>query len=145
MRVDLSTLTHEKVGALHGRITRSVVGFSRFLRLLFMSLFPVVVTGSFALAAALLKQPWLGLVMIGVIPVSVFLTVKQLISQRGVRLSLIRSREDMDGTVVELLNGLDYVRAAHTQKLEVERVTAVAEKRRGKEMSHLFQMSLYGC
>src|SRR5205823_715191 len=38
MRVDLSTLTHEKVGALHGRITRSIVGFSRFLRLLFMSL-----------------------------------------------------------------------------------------------------------
>jgi ATP-binding cassette subfamily B protein len=33
MRVDLATLTQEKVGALHGRISRSVVGFVRFLRL----------------------------------------------------------------------------------------------------------------
>jgi ATP-binding cassette subfamily B protein len=145
MRVDLSKLSHEKIGALHGRISRSVVGFSRFLRLLFLTLFPVLVTGSFALAAAVMKQPWLGLVMIGVIPMSAYLTVRQLLSQRGVRLSLMRGREDMDGTVVELLHGLDYVRAANTHEREIHRVGTVAEKRRVKEIHHLFQMSLFGC
>ncbi len=46
-----------------------------------------------------------------------FLTVRQLVSQKGVRLRLIRSREEMDGTVVEQLGGIDYVRAANTQEL----------------------------
>jgi ATP-binding cassette subfamily B protein len=145
LKADLTTLTHEKVGALNGRISRSVVGFTRFLRLAFLDFFPAVATGGFALIAALSKQPWLGLVMAGIIPVSFFLTVRQLISQKGVRLTLIRSREAMDGTIVEQLSGIDYVRAANTQHQEIERVARVAEKRRAKELRHHFQMSLFGC
>jgi ATP-binding cassette subfamily B protein len=145
LKVDLASLTHEKVGALHGRIQRSVVGFVRFLRLTFLDFFPAILTGVFALTATLTKQSWLGLVMMGVIPVSLYLTVRQLISQKGVRLTLIRSREVMDGTVVEQLSGIDYVRAANTHRREVERVARAAEKRRAKEIRHHFQMSLFGC
>lgn len=145
LRVDLAALTHEKIGTLHGRINRSVVGFVRFLRLGFLDFFPVVLSGLFALAAALTKQSRLGLIMAGVLPVSVFLTVRQLISQKGVRLILIRSREQMDGTVVEQIGGIDYVRAANTHQREVERVASAAEKRRAKEIRHHFQMSMFGC
>lgn len=91
------------------------------------------------------KQPWLGVIMAGVIPTSIGLTIWQLISQKGVRLKLIRSREEMDGTVVEQLSGIDYVRAANTHRYEVERVAQSAEKRRRKEIRHHFQMSLFGC
>src|SRR5262245_52569022 len=73
MRVDLATLTTEKVGALHGRIQRSVVGFVRFLRICLMEFLPAVLTGVFALLATVTKQPVLGLVMVGVIPISVYL------------------------------------------------------------------------
>jgi ATP-binding cassette subfamily B protein len=145
LKVDLGSLTHEKVGALHGRISRSVDGFVRFLRLFFLDFFPAVLTGVFALTATLSKQPVLALIMAGVIPASVTLTVWQLISQRGVRLKLLRTREEMDGTVVEQLAGLDYVRAANTLRHEVRRVARTAEKRRAREIRHHFQMSLFGC
>jgi ATP-binding cassette subfamily B protein len=145
LKVDLSQLTHEKVGALHGRISRSVDGFARFLRLFFLDFFPTILTGVFALAATLAKQPMLGIVMAGVIPASVALTVWQLVSQKGVRLTLLRTREEMDGTVVEQLSGLDYVRASNTEKFEVKRVARSAEKRRAREIRHHFQMSLFGC
>jgi ATP-binding cassette subfamily B protein len=145
MKVDLASLTHDKVGALQGRISRSVVGFVRLLRLAFLDLLPPLLTGLFALVAALTKQPYLALAMVGVIPVSLLLTARQIASQKGVRLKLIRSREEMDGTVVELLGGMDYVRAAHTHQYEVERVAAAAEKRRKREIRHHFQMSLFGC
>src|SRR5205823_13604180 len=69
MKVDLGTLKHDKIGALHGRILRSADGLIRFLRLTFLDFLPAVLTGIFALTAALSKQPLLGLVMIGVIPV----------------------------------------------------------------------------
>ncbi len=145
LKVNLGHLTHEKVGALHGRISRSVEGFVRFLRLFFLDFFPAITTGVFALAASLTKEPWLGAIMIGVIPVSIFLTVWQLVSQKGVRLRLLRTREEMDGTVVEQLAGLDYVRAANTQRHEVKRVARTAEKRRFRELRYHFRMSLFGC
>jgi ATP-binding cassette subfamily B protein len=145
LKVNLGHLTHEKVGALHGRISRSVEGFVRFLRLFFLDFFPAILTGVFALIASLGKEPWLGVVMVGVIPTSISLTVWQLASQRGVRLRLLRTREEMDGTVVEQLAGLDYVRAANTLRHEVKRVAHTAEKRRVRELRHHFQMSLFGC
>src|SRR4051812_11705801 len=145
MKVDLATLNHEKVGALHGRIQRSVVGFVRFLRLGVLEFLPALTTGALALAATVSKQPVLGLVMLGVVPVSVYLTVRQLVTQKGVRVGLNDSREAMDGTVVELLHGLDFVRAADTAGLELKRVAEAADRRRRKEARHHFEMTLYGC
>src|SRR5579871_5287300 len=145
MKVDLTTFTEEKIGSLHGRIQRSVMGFVRFLRITFLDFAPAVLTGVFALGATVIKQPWIALAMLGVIPVSVFLTVRQLMSQKGVRLTLIHSREVMDGTVVEQLQGLEYVRAADTHAHEVSRIDRAAEQRRGEELRHHFEMSLFGC
>jgi ATP-binding cassette subfamily B protein len=144
MKVELKALTEDKIGALQGRISRSVVGFVRFIRLVFLDCLPPLLTGLFALVAALTKQPWLALAMMGIIPASVYLTLRQLTSQKGIRLNLIASREEMDGTVVELLGGLDYVRAANTQDYEVRRVAQSAERRRDMENRHHFQMSLFG-
>ena len=111
MRVNLASLSKDKVGSLHGRIYRSVEGYVRFLRLSFLDSVPAILTGLFALIAAVCKQPVLGLIMIGVIPSAVFLTIRQLISQKGVRLKLLRSCDDIDGAMVEQLGGIEYVRS----------------------------------
>ena len=145
LKVDLATLSQEKVGTLHGRIFRSVDGLVRFLRVSFLDFFPALVTGAFALTMAVYKQPLIGLIMLGVIPVAVFLTVRQLISQKGVRLKLMRATEGIDGAVVEQLGGIEYVRAAHTHQQEVKRMARACEKRRAREVRHHFQMSLFGC
>jgi ATP-binding cassette subfamily B protein len=144
MQADLSRLTHEKLGALHGRIFRSVEGFMRLLRLAFLDFFPALLTGVLAIVAALSKQPWMGLVMLGVIPASLMLTAWQLVSQKNVRVQLIRSREELDGTVVEQLSGIDYVRVANTHQHEVRKVARAAEKRRSREMGHHVAMMFFG-
>jgi ATP-binding cassette subfamily B protein len=145
MKIDLATLHQERVGALHGRMARGVDGFIRFLRMSFLDFFPAFITGGFALAAAVAKQPLLGLVMLGVVPMAVYLTVRQMISQKGVRLKLIRSCEEIDGAVVEHLGGIEYVRAADTHAIEVKRLAKACERRRAKEIRHHFQMALFGC
>jgi ATP-binding cassette subfamily B protein len=144
MKVDLGILAQDQVGALYGRITRSVDGLVRFLRIGFLDFVPALFTGGFALAAMLSKQPMVGVAMAGVVPVSLTLTIWQLMTQKGVRLDLLRTREAMDGTVVEQLGGIDYVRAAHTHRQEVKRVAKVAERRRSKELRHHFEMSVFG-
>jgi ATP-binding cassette subfamily B protein len=145
LKLDLGHLTKEKVGVLHGRIFRSVDGLVRFLRLGFLDFMPAIFTGLFALAVALFKQPILGLVMIGVIPISVFLTIRQLITQKGVRIQLMRDCETIDGAVVEQLGGLEYIRVANTLHQEVARLASAMEIRRRREMRHHFAMSLFGC
>src|SRR5262249_48875607 len=44
MKINLATLSKEKVGTLHGRIYRSVEGFVRFLRLSFLDFIPALLT-----------------------------------------------------------------------------------------------------
>jgi ATP-binding cassette subfamily B protein len=145
MKVDLSILAGDQVGSLYGRITRSADGFVRFLRISFLDFVPALFTGLFALAAAMSKQPWVALAMVGVVPISLVLTIWQLITQKHIRLDLMRTREVMDGTVVELLSGIDYVRAANSHRRELVRVARTAERQRSREIRHHFEMSLFGC
>ncbi len=145
LRGDLTLLSGKKVGALHGTIFRSVDGLVRFVRLMFLDCLPAVLTGLFALLAALTKQPALGLIMLGVIPLAIHLTIRQLRSQKGVRLDLMRDCEEIDGAVVEQLSGAEYIRVAHTYDPEMLRLFQTAEKRRNREVRHHFQMSLFGC
>jgi ATP-binding cassette subfamily B protein len=144
LKINLASLSKEKIGALHGRIYRSVEGFVRFLRISLLDFAPAVLTGTFALITGVCKQPKLGLIMMGVIPIAIFLTIRQLISQRGVRIKLLRSCEEIDGTIVEQLGGIEYVRAANTYPQEIKRLARAAEKRRAMEIRHYFQMSLFG-
>lgn len=144
MKAELTTLTQDKIGALQSRISRCVVEFVRFIRLGFLDFFPPLLTGMFALIAAVSKQPLLAVAMTSVIPVSLYLTLRQLRSQKGIRLSLISSQEEINGTVVEQLSGLEYVRAADTHEYEVKRMEQAAERRRAMENRHHFQMSLFG-
>jgi ATP-binding cassette, subfamily B, bacterial len=144
LKVDLSVLAQDQVGALYGRITRGVDGMVRFLRVGFLDFVPALMMGAFALSATLAKQPKIALAMVGVIPISLGLTIWQLITQKGIRLDLLHSRERIDGTVVEQLGGIDYIRAANTHLQESQRVERVAEYRRAKELRHHFEMSLFG-
>ena len=145
MRLDMQSLGHEKVGALHGKIFRSVDGLIRFVRLLFLDFAPAMLTGLFAIVTATYKQPWLGLAMLGVIPISVYLTLRQLNNQKGVRLKLMRDCEEIDGTLVEQLAGAEYVRVADTGQNEMRRLAVAMERRRRREVRHHFAMALYGC
>lgn len=144
LTADLANVSQEKIGVLHGRMLRSVAGGVRFLRLGFLDFLPALLSGGLALTAVVAKEPWLGLAMTVVVPISLYITLLQIRSQEGVRLELMRSREQMDGTVVEQLNGIEYIRAADTHLREVERVAQAAENLRRKELRHHFEMSLYG-
>jgi ATP-binding cassette subfamily B protein len=143
LRVDLSALSRERIGALHGRISRSVEGFVKFLRVTFSEFIPAILTAMFALGAGMYKEWRVGLVMLAVIPVSVLITIWQVYSQKGIRAALLQAKEGLDGTVVEQLGGLEYIRAANTYPLEVARVQNAANSRSSRELNHQFAMARF--
>ncbi len=143
IKFELSKVSQDKIGALHSRITRCVGEFVRFIKLAFLDFFPPLLTGAFALAAGLTKEPLLGLAMALVIPLSLYLTVRQIRSQNGIRRAMIRSQDELSGIVVEQLNGLEYVRAANTHDYEIRRVADASERHRAMEKRHHTQMSMF--
>lgn len=143
LRIDLGAMAMERIGAMHGRISRSVEGFSKFLKVAFADFVPAVATATFALYVGL-KTDWrVGLVMVGVVPISILITIWQVHSQKGVRLALLQAKEGLDGTVVEQLGGLEYIRAANTYPLEVSRVKGAAGARQQREFTHGFAMARF--
>jgi ATP-binding cassette, subfamily B, bacterial len=143
VKLELSKVSQDKIGALHSRITRCVGEFVRFIKLAFLDFFPPLLTGAFALAAGLSKEPILGLAMALVIPLSLYLTIRQIRSQNGIRRAMIRSQDELSGIVVEQMNGLEYVRAANTHEHEIRRVDDGAENLRVMEKRHHVQMSMF--
>ena len=128
---------------LHGRISRSVEGFVKFLRVSFSDFVPAILTAVFALGAAVQQEWRVGLVMICVVPISILITIWQVTSQKGIRASLQQSKEGLDGTVVEQLGGLEYIRAANTYPLEVARVESAAASRQDRETKHSVAMAKF--
>ncbi len=143
LKIDLGALAGERVGSLHGRISRSVEGFVKFLRVVLTDFLPAILTAAVALYYGLTTNWRIGLVMVSVVPVSLIITIWQVSSQKGIRQSLLLAKEGLDGTVVEQLGGLEYIRAANTYPTEVERIETAAEARRGREIKHGFAMARF--
>ena len=142
-RADLTAIGEERVGATHSRLRRSVDGVVRYVKLSFLDFVPAVANAIFAIAAALYQQPVVGALLILIVPVGGYIVLRQLASQRGVRLRLIKTREMMDGTIVEQLTGMEAVRAANTIGRELERTAIVAEQLRSDEMRHHKAMAMF--
>lgn len=81
--------------------------------------------------------------MILVIPAGLYLIVWQVSSQKGIRVALLRAKEQIDGKVVEMLGGIETIRVLNTVPFEVSKVEEVAEKQRKIEMRHHVFMALF--
>lgn len=136
-------LYQQQIGSLHGRIFRSMQGLIRILKLTFLDFTPIFFTAIAAIVIALFLKPLLASVMILVIPVGLFLIVKQVSSQKGIRVALLRGKEQVDGKVVEMLGGIETIRVLNTVPFEVNKVEDIAEKQRKIEMRHHVFMALF--
>lgn len=143
LKTDISIINQQQIGSLHGKIFRSIQGLVKIIKLGFLDFFPVFFSSLAAIAIALLQKPLLASVMVLVIPTGLFIIIKQLSSQKGLRVAFLRKQETIDGAVVEMLGGLETVRVANTTNQEVEKVEQVAEELRKKEIKHHISMALF--
>ena len=136
-------LYQQQIGSLHGRIFRSMQGLIRILKLTFIEFMPIFFTAIGAIVIAFLQKPLLASVMILVIPTGLLLIIKQISSQKGIRVALLRGKEQVDGKVVEMLGGIETIRVLNTAPFEVKKVEDIAESQRRIEMRHHVFMALF--
>ena len=130
LKTDISIINQKQIGSLHGKIFRSIQGLVKLIKLGFLDFFPAFFSGIAAIVIVLLQKPLMASVMILVIPTGLFIIIKQLSSQKGLRVAFLRKQETIDGAVVEMLGGLETVRVANTTDQEVGKIEKVAEELR---------------
>lgn len=133
-------------GNIHGRLNRCLDGTIKLEKLLFMDFVPAIFNGMAAIITIFLTLPFqLALPMMLVIPIGVFIVLKQVNSQRGIRVELLESKSAMDGTIVELINGIEVIRICNSVDFELNRFDNKSEFLRNKEMKHHKAMAMYDC
>ena len=142
----LSYFRENMTGNIHGRMNRCLDGTVKLEKLLFMDFAPAIFNSIAAIITIFITLPiMLALPMLLVIPVGVFIVFKQISSQKGIRVELLESKSQMDGTIVELINGIEVIRICDSVDFEVNRFNNKSEFLRAKEMKHHKAMALYDC
>lgn len=146
LQAPLSYFRGHMTGNIHGRLNRSLEGTVKLIKLLFMDFAPAVTTGLAAIVTIFWQLPFpVACLVILVIPVGTFIVFRQISTQKGIRVELMETKANMDGTMVELLGGIETIRALDSAQTESERIEAQSEHLRKKEMRHHKAMALYDC
>ena len=142
----LSYFRKNMTGNIHGRMNRCLDGTIKLEKLLFMDFAPAIFNSIAAIITIFLTLPIsLALPMLLVIPIGVFIVLKQVKSQKGIRVELLNGKSEMDGTIVELINGIEVIRICDSLDFEVNRFDNKSEQLRSKEMKHHKAMAFYDC
>ncbi len=146
LHAPLSYFKENMTGNIHGKLNRSLEGTIRLLKLLFMDFAPAIFSGVAAIIVIFSKLPmFLSLLMLLVIPIGVIIVFRQISTQKGIRVELMEEKASMDGTMVELINGIEVIRVTNNAEKEVDRFTDKSEYLRRKEMKHHKAMAFYDC
>ena len=133
-------------GNIHGKMNRCLEGTVKLEKLLFMDFAPAIFNSIAAIITIFITLPFvLALPMMLVIPLGVFIVFKQISSQKGIRVELLESKSQMDGTIVELINGIEVIRISDSVDFETDRFDNKSEFLRKKEMKHHKAMAKYDC
>jgi ATP-binding cassette subfamily B protein len=142
----LSYFKENMTGNIHGRLNRCLDGTIKLEKLLFMDFVPAIFNSIAAVITIFLTLPlMLALPMMLVIPIGIFIVLKQITSQKGIRVELLESKAQMDGTIVELINGIEVIRISDSVNFEADRFQNKSEFLRKKEMKHHKAMAGYDC
>lgn len=146
LKAPLRFFQENMTGNIHGRLNRCLEGTIQFEKLVFMDLAPAIFNSIAAVIVILTTLPFvLALPMLMVIPIGMAIVFRQISTQKGIRVELLQTKSAMDGSLVELLNGIEVIRITDSVSQEEKRFDQKSEALRTKEMKHHFQMAKYDC
>jgi ATP-binding cassette subfamily B protein len=144
LKIDYDILKNKyEIGELTHRINTSVEGFVSMVKLIFLDFFPSFFLAITALILVFLKNKLIFLFMVFVIPIGLFIVFKQINSQKGIRIQLLKLKEKINSKIVNLLYGIEIIKAYNTKNYEIKKVEKEKEISRKKEMKHHLHMAFY--
>lgn len=128
-RQSLQSLSRDQVGAVHGRATGGIKAFIHFIRLSFREFLPAAFAVVIALAYAFYYRPMIGCLLLLASCCVMAVVAWQLRWQKGMYSELGRTQGVLNSKIIEQLEGMEYIRAANTLGVEVDRIARLADYR----------------
>eukprot|EP00548_Thalassiothrix_antarctica_P010745 CAMPEP_0194159902 /NCGR_PEP_ID=MMETSP0152-20130528/78093_1 /TAXON_ID=1049557 /ORGANISM="Thalassiothrix antarctica, Strain L6-D1" /LENGTH=720 /DNA_ID=CAMNT_0038869531 /DNA_START=337 /DNA_END=2500 /DNA_ORIENTATION=- len=145
LSVRVDALQDRRVGDLAVRLDKSVEGLIKLTKVTFMEGIPNMTTAAFALYLAYNSHWAVGAAMAGAVTVGAAVTVLQVNSQKGIRISLNEQKAGLGGSIAEMLGNLPYIRASGMRLAEEKRLDDGAELLRETEFRHhKYMMTFHG-
>ncbi|MCS2253810.1 ABC transporter ATP-binding protein/permease [Bacteroides fragilis] len=139
----MNWLKSKRSGGLNGRLQRAVRDTVKLLKLIVMDFLPGILQMTFAIIIALTQNLYIGCLLLLVVLVGLYIVIRQIRSQKGIRISLLKASEENDANIVELLSGIEAVRVANEECKQIIRINNVNEDLRLKEMHHHIKMMFF--
>jgi ATP-binding cassette subfamily B protein len=143
LRRDPSVHADERIGTMTARLGRGVDGVTRLLKLGFLDVLPTVLAAGTALAFVVHREQFVGILAVLAIGCGAGVIGCQLASEHGVRRDIEARRARQDGTLVEVLSGIESVLALDAVDIESQRVAVEADNLRESEYRHHRNMAKY--
>jgi len=133
---NLAALYKERVGILNARISRSVIGLVKFIKLSFMNFVPTMATAMVALVLTAKEDFYVTIVIILMFVLALSVTIVQVLTQKGIRLRLLKVKEVFSANLFEVIQSLDYVRVSNGIDIEKQKAHELTEDLRATEFKH---------
>lgn len=144
LKASLNYFKTNMTGNIHGRLNRCLEGTVKLEKLIFMDFAPAIFNSIGAIVVIFMTLPvYLALLTLLVIPIGIGIVARQISTQKGIRIELLDTKASMDGSIVELLNGIEVIRISDSNSIEEKRFHDKSEFLRKKEMKHHIQMAKY--
>lgn len=144
LKASLNYFKTNMTGNIHGRLNRCLEGTVKLEKLIFMDFAPAIFNSIGAIVVIFTTLPvYLALLTLLVIPIGIGIVARQISTQKGIRIELLDTKASMDGSIVELLNGIEVIRISDSNSIEEKRFHDKSEFLRKKEMKHHIQMAKY--
>lgn len=134
--------TH-RTGEITTQVNRGVDGYIRLLKLGFLDFLPAVALATTGIAVALTRNMLLGLVMTSVAPLGLGLVLLQMQREKGIRLDIKSTKEHMEGTIQEVLSGIEAIRASGAEDHAMAQLGHDLDRVRAVELRHHLRMALF--
>jgi ATP-binding cassette, subfamily B, bacterial len=143
LRSPINEAADDMAASINSRMARGVDGALRLLRLALNDFLPIATRLVWAVIIAFYFSPWFGLIIAGMLPLSLLVVTMQLRSQAGVRITIEQAKANLDGVATELIQGKPVVRSLDAVERETSRIEGLSSRLARTERRHHTAMARF--
>ena len=108
-------------GQLQTRIDQGVSSLSRTVQNFFIDLLPLFTSAIIALVLMFAANVWVGLTALGIVPVYIWITVRQARKLKGWRRNMRTYREQKSHGIMSIIESISVIKSFNSEKIESEK------------------------
>lgn len=122
-------------GKLQTRIDQGVSSLSRTVQNFFIDLLPLFTSAIFALVLMFVANVWVGLTALGIVPIYIWITVKQARKLKGWRQNMRMYREQKSHGIMNIIESINVIKSFNRENIESDKQWDIQSKFTENQMS----------